>query len=107
MTTPDRHELPRWVLRKVVGHVTSTDPQSGLASLRGPEAIVQHPVQAAALLVDAHILGGSVKDSVTQVLDRHDRLDALPEEEAGVHLRTNLSGIDAGGAKEERRRDRE
>src|SRR3982074_109020 len=95
MPPADSHELPRRVLGKIIGHVTSTEAQGGLTSLRSSEAVVQHPVQAAALLVDAHILGGGVKDAVSQVLDRDDRLDALPEEVARVHLRTDLSGIDA------------
>ena len=58
------------------------------------EPLVEHTVDLA-VVVDAGIFRRGVKHQRAQPVDRGDRVDALPEQVRGVHLRADVGGAGA------------
>jgi hypothetical protein len=75
----DRDEFPGRLLRPPIQRVAPTEWDRVVLGGDAPEAVVEHTVDAAVLLVDAGVLGGGVEHEVPEALDRRDGVDPLPE----------------------------
>jgi DNA-binding GntR family transcriptional regulator len=97
VTAADGDELPGGVRGPAVQRVAAADGQRVRVGRHPLEAVVEDAVDAAVLLVDAGVLGGRVIDQITQVPDRRDGVDALPEQVAGIQFGPDVGGVDLGG----------
>jgi hypothetical protein len=81
-------EVPGRVLRPGADRRPAADvrdPVPGEARV----TVVEDPVDLRGV-VDAHVLGRGVDDELAEVVDGGDRVDALPEQVGGIHLRADV-----------------